>query len=158
MGRARDRTREPTRSRSDGSRYARGGLVTTDPGNLDLCADVVARARAAGADEAEAYFEASTARTVDARGGELEGVTTATTRGVGLRVLVGGALGYASGTDLDPAGRADLAEQAVHLARASAPDPARTLPDPAPVPSDDLAIYDPSLPVLTLDAILDLLT
>jgi PmbA protein len=128
------------------------------PAPLDLCADVVARARAAGAEEAEAYFEASTSRMVDARAGALEAVTTATNRGIGLRVLVGGALGYASGTDLDPAGRADLAEQAVQLARASAPDPARTLPDPAPVATDDLAIYDPALPDLPLDAVLDLLT
>jgi len=127
-------------------------------GAVDLCADVVARARAAGADEAEAYYKSSANRTVEARGGTLESATTATTRGVGLRVLVGGAMGYASGTDLDPDGRADLAEQAVRLARASAPDPARTLPDPAPVTIDDLAIYDPALPDLSLDAVLDLLT
>jgi PmbA protein len=132
--------------------------MSAGPSDLDLCADVVARARAAGADEAEAYFEASTSRTVDARGGALEGVTTATNRGIGLRVLAGGALGYASSTDLDAAGRADLAEQAVHLARASAPDPARTLPDPAPVSDADLGIYDPSLPELPLDGALALLT
>lgn len=132
--------------------------MTSSPADLDLCADVVARARAAGANEAEAYFEASTTRTIDARGGALEGVTTATNRGIGLRVLVGGALGYASSTDVDTAGRADLAEQAVHLARASAPDPARTLPDPAPVSDADLGIYDPSLLELPLDSALGLLT
>jgi PmbA protein len=151
-----------------------------DQDAIDLCADVVARARAAGADEAEAYFESATNRTVDARGGALEAVTTATTRGIGLRVLVGGALGFASSTDLDPAGRADLAEQAVHLARASAPDSARTLPDPVPMATntlttgdgatgddlaasgpatgDDLAIFDPALADLPLDAVVDLLT
>ena len=73
-------------------------------------------------------------------------------------MLIGGALGLASGTDLDAAGRADLAEQAVRLARASAPDPARVLPDPEPVPADDLAIYDPTLLELSLDGVLDLLT
>ncbi|MFN8634824.1 MAG: TldD/PmbA family protein [Chloroflexota bacterium] len=125
---------------------------------LNLCADVVARARAAGADEAEAYFEDSTTRTIDARAGALESVTTASARGIGVRVLVGGALGYASGTDLDAAARADLAEQAVHLARACAPDPARVLPDPALATTADLAIFDPSLPDLPLDAILELLT
>ena len=63
-----------------------------------------------------------------------------------MRVLVGGALGFASGTDLDPVGRADLAEQAVHLARASAPDPARMLPDPAPVARRRPGgIFDPAL-------------
>ena len=53
-------------------RGQRGQRVTMEhglPGAVDLCADMVARARAAGADEAEAYFESSTNRTVDARGG-----------------------------------------------------------------------------------------
>lgn len=132
--------------------------MTPDATLLDICADVVARARAAGADEAEAYLETSTARTVDARGGALESITNATARGVGVRVLVGGALGFASGTDLDAAGRADLAEQAVWLARASAPDPARVLPDPAPISPADLAIFDPAVSELSIDAVLDLLT
>jgi PmbA protein len=132
--------------------------MTTDPAALDLCADVVARARAAGAEEAEAYFERSTTRTVDARRGALEAVTTASTRGVGVRVLIGGALGYASGTDLDAAGRADLAEQAVQLARASSADPVRALPDTTPLADHDLAIYDPALLELSLDAVLELLT
>ena len=99
--------------------------MTTDAASLDLCADIVARARAAGADEAEAYLEVSTNRTVDARGGQLEAVTTAGARGVGVRVLIGGALGYACRSDLDAAGRADLAEQAVWLARATARSRAR---------------------------------
>jgi PmbA protein len=132
--------------------------VSDDQAAIDLCADIVARARAAGSDEAEAYLEASTTRSVDARGGEIESVTTASARGVGVRVLIGGALGHASGSDLDPSGRANLAEQAVRLARASSPDPARVLPDPAPVPSADLGIYDPSMMDLSLDGVLDLLT
>jgi len=132
--------------------------VTPDPSLLDICADVVARALAAGADEAEAYLESSTSRTVDARGGEIESITNASARGVGVRVLIGGALGFASGTDLDAAGRADLAEQAVWLARASAPDAARILPDSAPLPAADLAIYDPAVAELSIAAVLDILT
>jgi PmbA protein len=132
--------------------------VSADQTAIDLCADIVARARAAGAEEAEAYLETTTMRTVDARSGALEAVTTASGRGVSVRVLIGGALGHACGSDLDPAGRADLAEQAVRLARLSAPDSARVLPDPAPVLPDDLAIYDPALSELSLDGVLDLLT
>ena len=132
--------------------------MSTPTEALDICADIVERARAAGADEAEAYFESSTNRTVDARKGELESITTAGARGVGVRVLIGGALGFASGSDLDAAGRADLAEQAVWLARASAPDATRTLADPAPVTNADLAIYDPTVAALTVDEILALLT
>ncbi|MCC7368349.1 MAG: TldD/PmbA family protein [Chloroflexi bacterium] len=131
-------------------------LSATD--GLDICADIVERARAAGADEAEAYFEAATNRVVDARGGSIESLTTAGTRGVGVRVLVNGALGFASGSDLDPAGRADLAEQAVWLARASAPDPSRVLPDPAPISAADLGIFDPAVPELSVQEIVSLLT
>ncbi|MGE3267965.1 MAG: TldD/PmbA family protein [Chloroflexota bacterium] len=132
--------------------------MTTDTEALDICADIVTRARAAGADEAEAYLEASTNRTVDAREGKLEAVTTAGARGVGVRVLIGGALGYACGSDLDAAGRADLAEQAVWLARASSGDDARVLPDPAAITTADLNIYDPAVAELTVDDILALLT
>jgi PmbA protein len=132
--------------------------MSTDQSLVDLCADVVARAKAAGAEEAEAYLESLTMRSADARGGALESVTTAKAHGMGVRVLIGGALGLASGTDLDTAGRADLAEQAVRLARVGSPDPARVLPDPEPVPSDDLAINDPTLVELSLDDVLDLLT
>ncbi len=132
--------------------------MSADQSLVDLCGDLVARAKAAGAEEAEAYLESMTTRSVDARGGAVESVTTARAHGVSVRVLIGGALGHASGTDLDRAGRADLAEQAVRLARASTPDPARVLPDPEPIPSDDLAVYDPALLELSLDDVLDLLT
>ena len=135
--------------------------MSTPTEALDICADIVERARAAGADEVEAYFESSTNRTVDARKGQLESITTAGARGVGVRVLIGGALGFASGSDLDAVGRTDLAEQAVWLARASAPDGARLLADPAPdgqMSSADLAIYDPAVAGLTVDEIVALLT
>jgi predicted Zn-dependent protease len=73
-----------------------------------LCEDLVARARAAGAGEAEAYYAAQTTTTVDVLDGQVEALVSAGGRGVGLRVLVGGALGYAYSSDLDPAGRAEL--------------------------------------------------
>lgn len=123
---------------------------------LDICADVVASARGAGADAAEAYLEASTATTVSVLDGQLESVTTATARGVGARAIVGGGLGYASSADLDRAGRADLATRAVQLAGAAAPDPARVLPDPATPVTGDLAIYDPRLASLPIDEIVAL--
>ena len=90
---------------------------------LGVCADVIASARSAGADAADAYLESSTSTVVSVLDGALEAVTTATARGVGVRAIVAGGLGYASGSDLDRTGRADLAEQAVYLARVSAPDP-----------------------------------
>ena len=57
--------------------------MSVDQSNVDVCADVVARAKAAGAEEAEAYLESLTTRTVDAHGGALESVTTARAHGMG---------------------------------------------------------------------------
>ncbi|MCC6177072.1 MAG: TldD/PmbA family protein [Chloroflexi bacterium] len=124
---------------------------------LSLCADIVARARVAGADEAEAYCEASTTTTVDARATALESLTQASSRAVGVRVLVGGALGQTYGSDLDTEGRATLAEGAVQLARLATPDPLRTLPMPEDIPAADLGIYDTALIRLAPDTIVTLL-
>lgn len=123
---------------------------------LDLCADVVARGQATGADEIEAYLESSTTTSVSVSEGKLEAVTSATTRGIGTRAIVGGGVGFASSSDLDPAGRADLAQQAVHLARAATPDLIRMLPDPLPAPTTDFGIYDARLAELSVGAMIDL--
>ena len=123
---------------------------------LGVCADVIASARSAGADAADAYLESSTSTVVSVLDGALEAVTTATARGVGVRVIVAGGLGYASGSDLDRDGRADLAEQAVYLARVSAPDPARVLPEPQPPAAGDLGIYDSRLAELAIPEIVNL--
>jgi PmbA protein len=124
---------------------------------LDLCADVVARARAAGADEAEAYVVHERTRLVEVLDGRLDALTAAESRGVGLRVLVGGALVFASSTDLDRAGRAELADQAVRLAREATPEPGRALPDARPIPDRALAIEDPALAEATTEELVALL-
>lgn len=131
--------------------------MSDDAPLLELCADLVRRAQAAGAEHAEAYLEVTSNRTVEVNQGALESVTSATGRGVGLRVILGDRVGYVSGTDLDPAGRADLAAHAVALARAGAPDPFATLPGPSHIPTADLAIYDPTLDDLPLNAALELI-
>ena len=123
---------------------------------LDLCASVVTSARAAGADEAEAYLEDSTRTIVGVDDGRLESVTTATARGIGVRAMVGGGLGYASGSDVDRAGRAELAEQSVFLARAATPDPARVLPGQLPPVEHDLGIYDPRLAQASVAELIEL--
>ena len=67
---------------------------------LDLCDDLVRRARAAGAEQAEACFGDHTIATIEVRDQAVESLVSATQRGVGLRALVGGATGYAYTTDL----------------------------------------------------------
>ncbi|MDP8922060.1 MAG: TldD/PmbA family protein [Chloroflexota bacterium] len=125
---------------------------------LELCADVVARTRAAGADEAEAYYLAERTTNVEVLEGRLDALTAAESRGIGLRVLIGGALAFAWASDLGAAGRAELADQATRLAREATPEPGRALPEPLPIPDRALDIDDPSLADVTTEQKVALLT
>lgn len=67
------------------------------PDLLELCAVAIS---AAGADEAvEAYAEESRRVEVQAHAGEVEGLTFAESRGVGVRLIAGSRLGYAYAAD-----------------------------------------------------------
>lgn len=96
-----------------------------------LSEQAVELAQQAGAAQSDAWLELGRESSVRVRDGEVEDLTQATSRGLGLRVVVDGRLGFAYGSDLSPAGLATLAERAVALARAAAPDPANVLPDKA---------------------------
>lgn len=85
-------------------------------------AAAVERALAAGAGDAEAYASEAENREVRVHGGEVESLTAATQRGLGLRVWIGGRVGYGFGTDLSAEGLAALAASAVEAARAADED------------------------------------
>jgi PmbA protein len=102
------------------------------PGELSaLCERAVARARAHGADVADACSESSRAFTVRVHGGTVDSLKQSGTFGLGIRAIVGGGVGFASGTDLTPEGVDDLARRAVALARFATPDEANDVPSPA---------------------------
>jgi PmbA protein len=65
--------------------------------------------------------------------GEVESLTSAESRGVGVRVIVEGRLGYAYVADPDPAEVAELVEQARTNAALAAPDDGNVLPAPQPI-------------------------
>ena len=101
---------------------------------LQLADDALAAARAAGAEFAEVRAVEELSESIDVRDDRVEGVARASSRGVGIRVLAGGAWGFA-GTN-DPATLRATAERAVAIAKASAglrPDPVRL--DDTPPPS-----------------------
>lgn len=101
--------------------------------------DDLARAAVAGArdgEEAEAYAGWSRRTNVKARAGEVDELTSAETRGVGVRVIVGGRLGYAWAADPEPAEAAGLLDAAREAAAHATPDDANVLPDP--VPAEDI--------------------
>ena len=82
----------------------------------------VEAATAAGATDAEAWAEGSRSREVRVHAGEVESLTEAAGRGVGIRAWIGGRTGYAYGTDLTEAGLMQLAEAAVGAARVADED------------------------------------
>jgi PmbA protein len=115
-------------------------------------ASVVASARAAGAEHAEAHVGSGRSFTVRVSGGEIESLTQSATRGLGLRVIVNGAVGSVSSNDFRPEALEDLARRAVALARFSTPDPANGLPlreeTAEAAPPGDLALVDPAIAAL----------
>jgi PmbA protein len=97
----------------------------------DRLAALVAAARRAGADAADALLVQSASLSVQRRLGVVEEVERAEARDLGLRVFVGRRIAIVSTTDPDPAGFAALAERAVAMARAVPEDRFGCLPDAA---------------------------
>ncbi len=115
--------------------------------HLNLLADLIARARAAGADAADAVLVAGTSLSVQRRLGQTEHVERAEGQDLGLRVFLGQRAAIVSATSLDPAGFADLAERAVAMARVVPEDPFIGLAETAAPPdSVDLQMEDPVEP------------
>ena len=121
---------------------------------LELAAELVAAARAAGADQADAVAVSSTEASTSVRLQEIEEVTEATTRSVGLRVIVGGRQAVASTSDVSPDALRDTAATAMELARVSEPDPYAGLVDASEQldgAAAPLSLFDESIPTLNGD-------
>ena len=132
----------------------------TDPGAATALESAAARAlecaRRAGADQAEACLESTRGFSVRVRSGAVETLKQSGTRGIGLRVIVGGAVGFVTSTDLGDGALDDLARRGVTLARFSTPDPANAFPTledcgDGDGPAPDLAMSDPALSDLAAD-------
>ncbi|ODU22127.1 MAG: modulator protein [Sphingomonas sp. SCN 67-18] len=86
-------------------------------------ADLVAAARKAGADAADAIYVADGATQVQVRLGALEDVERSEGEDIGLRVFVGRRSASVSSSDLSPPALAALVERAVAMAREAPEDP-----------------------------------
>lgn len=115
---------------------------------LDLLTDLIAKARTAGADAADAVLVDSASLSVSCRLGKPEKVERSESGDLGLRVLVGKRQAMVSSSDRSPAALAELVERAVAMARAVPEDPFCGLADPDQLagPVADLDICDPSEP------------
>jgi PmbA protein len=95
----------------------------------DVARRAVEAATAAGAGDAEAWAEEVTSRRINVYEGQVESLSDAGGRGVGVRAFVDGRSGYAYGTDLSDAGVAQVAEAARGAAEAADPDEHGGLPE-----------------------------
>jgi len=102
-----------------------------DPARLaDIAQDLIQRARAAGADAADASLSESRSLEASVRDGALEEVERSESLDAGLRVLVGQRQAGVAFSDLSDAGRALAVERAVAMAKAAPEDPYAGLLDP----------------------------
>jgi len=113
---------------------------------LSLLQDLVAAARRAGADAADALLVAQSSLSVRRRLGQVEQLERAEGIDLGLRVFLGRRVAIVSSTDPDPRGFAALAERAVAMARVVPEDPFAGLPEAVPIPPGDLDLVDPAEP------------
>src|SRR3990172_4546096 len=134
------------RSASRGSRW--GAPVPELP---DLCAAAVEAAE--DAEQVEAFGEERTTTEVQAHRGEVEGLSFSESRGVGVRVIVDGRLGFAYSADpsLDEA-RTTVARARENAALAT-PDEHNVLPATEPIEPMDGLFFESLAALTTADKV-----
>ena len=95
---------------------------------------VLERAQARGAADVEVYGERSTSHRIKVYHQEVEQLTAAQRRGVGVRVFSDGAVGHAYTSDLSDGAIDDLVQRAVDNAAVSDPDEFAACRSPAANP------------------------
>lgn len=128
--------------------------MTTPDDKLQRLSDLIAAARKAGADAADAVFAEGVSLSLGWRLGALENLERAEGADVGLRVFFGHRQAIASSSDLSPDAFRELVDRAVAMARAAPEDPYCGLAEADELARDfpdlDLAdAADPSIESLT---------
>jgi len=86
---------------------------------IEILKKIIDYAIASGASYAEARFHNDSEKSVTLKNGEVEAVEASYERGVGIRVIVNGGLGFASTNLLKPEAITHVVDRAVKMARAS---------------------------------------
>jgi len=111
----------------------------------DLAAELLKIARAAGADSADVLVAEGSEFSVTVRKGEVETLTEAGSKALGLRVFVGKRTASTYTSDFSWPTLRRLVGETVGMARATGEDPAAGLPDEWVPPEDPaLGLFDPS--------------
>ncbi|WP_417490100.1 TldD/PmbA family protein [Maricaulis sp.] len=118
-----------------------------DPQKLqDIAADLIARARRAGADSAEASVSESRTTELSVRDGALEDIERSESLDAGVRVFVGTRQAGVAFSDLSEHGRSLTIERAVAMARLSPEDPFSALAEAERLCTHppEIAMFDPA--------------
>jgi PmbA protein len=120
--------------------------------HLSLLNDLVSRARAAGADAADAVLLAGTSLAVQLRLGKTEHVERSEGQDLGLRVFLGQKSAIVSSTTIDPSAFPQLVDRALGMARVVPDDPyaglAETAEPPRRLPLDLVDSSEPDVAAL----------
>src|SRR5579863_4075093 len=123
--------------------------ITKEAANdIDLLQDLVARAKKAGADAADAVLVEGISLSHARRLGKTEKLERSEGQDLGLRVLVGKRQAIVSSSDRSPKMLAELVERTLAMARAVPEDPFCGLADPDEITRDwpSLDMLDPAEP------------
>jgi PmbA protein len=122
----------------------------------DLARRAAEGATSAGATDAEAWAEGGRSREVRVHAGEVESLTEASGRGIGIRAWIGARTGYAYGTDLSDGGLAALAEAAVGAARVADEDESSAAPEPSGEAAEIPGLHDDGVASTETAEVIDL--
>jgi PmbA protein len=112
----------------------------------ELAQDIVKRARAAGASDAECTIAEGEEFAANVRMREVENLKEAGSRGAGLRIMMGRRTGASYTSDLSHEGIAHLVKSAIDLADITTEDPHAGLPD-----SDEFGTLEGDLGMYSAD-------
>ncbi|GAB6182094.1 TldD/PmbA family protein [Desulfotomaculum defluvii] len=118
---------------------------------ITIAQNAVQRATAEGAAMAEAFLLSGKELSIETRNGEVETMKLAEDRGLGIRVITDGRVGFAYTTDFSTSGLDQIVQQALANGANTEPDNYHTLPrisEPYPA----LDIYDPAIRDASVEA------
>ncbi|MBZ0291811.1 MAG: TldD/PmbA family protein [Anaerolineae bacterium] len=118
---------------------------------LELAQAVVKRAAESSSAEVEVIITESRETEIRVDRGEVEKLSQSDSRGMGVRVIEAGRTGYAYTSDFSDESIEKTWRTALELAAVATPDEYRALPEPQPIPDDDLEIWDQSLVEVATD-------
>ncbi|MBX3080777.1 MAG: TldD/PmbA family protein [Anaerolineae bacterium] len=123
---------------------------------MQLAKDIVARIAEKGV-EGEALIIDSQETHMQVNQGEVSQLMQSGSRGVGIRVIDGGRVGYAYTSNFAPDSIEKTTRAAIELAQVATPDANRVIPDPSPVSEEDLEIWDAELATMPIERKIDFL-